>query len=110
MKKQQQLCVTDLNMYLILLLLLMAGSLMRSQKKLILHSILLLTAIVPSSHGSDDKKYVATGRRITDAREEQKRSRCFVRTLLIKDFKYGSSLSLLTEKIMTINGRKVSQF
>ena len=66
--------------------------------------------IVPSSHGSDDKKYVATGRRITDAREEQKRSRCFVRTLLIKDFKYGSSLSLLTEKIMTINGRKVSQF
>ena len=69
-----------------------------------------LTAIVPSSHGSDDKKYVATGRRITDAREEQKRSRCFVRTLLIKDFKYGSSLSLLTEKIMTINGRKVSQF
>ena len=56
-----------------------------------------LTAIVLSSHGSDDKKYVATGRRITDAREEQKRSRCFVRTLLIKDFKYGSSLSVLTE-------------
>ena len=57
-----------------------------------------LTAIVPASHRSDEKKYVATGRRITDAREEQKRSRCFVRTLLIKDFKYGSSLSIFVRK------------
>ena len=62
---------------------------------------------MPASHRSDEKKYVATGRRITDAREEQKRSRCFVRTLLIKDFKYGSSLSLLTEKI--IRRRTVKQ-
>ena len=58
-----------------------------------------LTAFVPSSHGSDDKKYVATGRRITDALKEEKRSRCFVRTLLIKDFKYGSLLSIFVLKI-----------
>ena len=56
------------------------------------------------------KKYGALRSRITDAREEPKRSRCFVRTLLIKDFKYGSSLSVLTEKIIRRNGRKVSQF
>ena len=55
---------------------------------------------MPSSHGSDDKKYVATGRRITDAREEQKRSRYEQNSLLIKDFKYGPSLSILTEKII----------
>ena len=42
----------------------------------------ILTALVLSSHGSDDKEYVATGRQITEAREERKRSRCFVRTLL----------------------------
>ena len=54
----------------------------------------LLTAIVLSSHGSDDKKYVATGRRITDALKERKRSRCFVRTLLIKDLSMGPHLVL----------------
>ena len=59
---------------------------------------MLLTAFVLSSHGSDDKKYVATGRRITDALKEEKRSRCFERTLLIKDFKYGSSLSIFVRK------------
>ena len=32
------------------------------------------------------------------ATKEQKRSRCFVRTLLIKDFKYGSSLSIFVQK------------
>ena len=56
---------------------------------------------MPASHRSDEKKYVAIGRRITDAREEQKRSRCFERNLLTKHFKYGSSLSLLTEKIIS---------
>ena len=70
----------------------------------------MLTALVPSSHRRDEKKYVATGRRITDTLKEQKRLRCFERTLLIKDFKYGSSLSVLTEKIIRRNGRKVSQF
>ena len=35
-----------------------------------------LTALVRSSHGSDDKKYVATGRQITDALKERKRSEC----------------------------------
>ena len=58
----------------------------------------LLTAIVLSSHGSDDKKYVATGRRITDALKERKRSRYEQSTLLIKDFKYGPSLSIFVLK------------
>jgi PBP1b-binding outer membrane lipoprotein LpoB len=58
----------------------------------------ILTALVPSSHRRDEKKYVAPGRRITDAREEQKRSRYKQRTLLIKDFKYGSSLSIFIGK------------
>ena len=33
--------------------------------------------------------------------KERKRSRCFERTLLTKHFKYGSSFSLLTEKIIS---------
>ena len=57
-----------------------------------------LTALVPSSHRRDEKKYVATGRRITDTLKEQKRSRCKQSTLLIKDFKYGSSLSIFVLK------------
>ena len=58
----------------------------------------LLTALVLSSHGSDDKKYVATGRRITDALKEEKRSGYEQSTLRIKDFKYGSSLSIFVRK------------
>ena len=50
------------------------------------------------SHWSDKKLYVATGRQITDARREQKRSRYKQSSLLIKDFKYGPSLSILPEK------------
>ena len=64
---------------------------------------------MPSSHGSDDKKYVATGRRITDALKEEKRSRYFVRTLLIKDFKYGSSLSILVGKNKEAQRSNISQ-
>ena len=59
-----------------------------------------LTALVPTALWRAVKKNGSTWRQITDACEEQKRLRCFVRTLLIKDFKYGSSLSLLTEKII----------
>ena len=73
--------------------------------------LIISTAMVLSSHRSDGgKKYVVTPRRVQYRLKEQKCSRCFVRTLIIKDFKYGSSLSLLTEKIMTRNGRKVSLF
>ena len=39
-------------------------------------------------------------RRITDSQEEQKRSQYKQSSLLIKDFKYGPSLSILTEKII----------
>ena len=44
------------------------------------------------------KKNASTWRRITDAREEQKRSRCKQSTLRIKDFKYGPSLSIFIRK------------
>ena len=56
------------------------------------------------------KKNGALRQRVACRLKERKRSRCFVRTLLIKDFKYGPSLSLLTEIIIRRNGRKVSQF
>ena len=56
------------------------------------------------------KKNASTGGARRERLKERKRSRCFVGTLLIKDFKYGSSLSVLTEKIIRRNGRKVSQF
>ena len=76
----------------------------------IVKSVPSLTAIVLSSHGSDDKKHVAPGRRITDALKEEKRSRCFVRTLLIKNFKYGSSLSIFVQKNNEAQRSQVSQF
>ena len=69
-----------------------------------------MTALVPASHRSDEKKYVAIGRRITDAREEQKRSRNKQRTLLIEDFKYGSSLSIFIQKNKETQRPQVGQF
>jgi hypothetical protein len=73
------------------------------------HKLYTLTAFVLSSHESDDKKYVAPGRRITDGLKEEKRSRYFIRTLLIKDFKYGSSLSILVGKNKEAQRSQVSQ-
>ena len=67
-------------------------------KKARVYDYTIKTALVLSSHRSDATKYVASGRRITDALKEEKRSRCFVRTLRIKDFKYGSSLSIFVRK------------
>ena len=55
---------------------------------------------MPTALWSTVKKYGATPRRVAYQLKEQKSSRCFVCTLLIKDFKYGSSLSLLTETII----------
>ena len=69
-----------------------------------------LTALVPTPLWRGGKKNAPTQGRIAYRLKERKRSRCFVRTLLIKDFKYGPSLSLLTEIIIRRNGRKVSQF
>ena len=57
-----------------------------------------LTAIVPTVLWGAVKKYGALRGRVAYRLREQKRSRCFVRTLLIKDFKYGSSLSILVGK------------
>ena len=67
-----------------------------------------LTALVPTALWRAVKKNGSTWRQITDACEEQKRLRCFVRTLLIKDFKYSMDpvLVFLYEKIMRRNGRK----
>ena len=47
---------------------------------------------------------------MTDAHKEQKRLQYKQSTLQIKDFKYGSSLSIFVGKIMARNGRKVSLF
>ena len=59
-----------------------------------------LTAIVPTALWRAAKKNGSTRSRITDAREEQKRSRYEQSPLLIKDFKYGPLLSILTEKVI----------
>ena len=72
--------------------------------------ISLLTAMVLTALWRAAKKNGSARSRITVAREEQKRSRCFERTLLIKDFKYRSSLSIFVRKNKRRNGRKVSQF
>ena len=57
-----------------------------------------LTALVPSAPGSDDKKYVGTARRVACRLIEEKRSRYKQSTLRIKNFKYGSSLSIFVQK------------
>ena len=62
--------------------------------------LLALTAFVPAALWSAGKKYAAAWSQITDAREEQKRSRYEQSPLLIKDFKYGPLLSILTEKVI----------
>ena len=53
-----------------------------------------LTAMVPTALWSAVKKNGALRSRITDALKERKRSRCFVRTLLIKDLSMGPHLVL----------------
>ena len=59
---------------------------------------------------SAGKKYVAAWSRITDAHEEQKRSRYKQSTLLIKNFKYGSSLSIFIQKNKEAQRPQVGQF
>ena len=72
--------------------------------------ISLLTAMVLTALWRAAKKNGSARSRITVAREEQKRSRCFERTLLIKDFKYGSSLSVFVQKNNKAQQLQVSQF
>ena len=69
-----------------------------------------LTAFVPTPLWRGGKKNAPTRGRIAYRLKEQKRSRCFVRTLLIKDFKYGSSLSILVQKNNKVQRSQVSQF
>ena len=66
--------------------------------------------MVPTALWRAAKKNGSTESRITDAREERKRSRYEQRTLLIEDFKYGTSLSILVRKNNGRNGRKVREF
>ena len=69
-----------------------------------------LTAMVQTVLWGTVKKYGALQSQIKVAREEQKRSQCFERTLLIKDFKYGSSLSVFVRKNNKAQRSQVSQF
>ena len=69
-----------------------------------------LTAFVPTPLWRGGKKNASTWRRVQQRLKEEKRSRCFERTLLIKDFRYMSSLSIFVRKNKRRNGRKVSQF
>ena len=52
-------------------------------------TVFLQTALLRAT-----KKNGSARSRITVAPKEWKHSRCFVRTLLMKDFKYGPSLSI----------------
>ena len=58
----------------------------------------LLTAFVLTALWRAVKKNASTESRVAQRLKEEKRSRCFVRTLLIKNFKYGSSLSIFVQK------------
>ena len=62
-----------------------------------LSTLFCLTAIVPTALWGAVKKNGALRQHVACRLIEEKRSRCFVCTLLIKAFKYGSSLSVLTE-------------
>ena len=70
----------------------------------------LLTALVPTVLWGTVKKYGALRGRIAYRLKEQKRSRYEQSTLLIKDFKYGSSLSVLVGKNKEAQRSQVGQF
>ena len=72
--------------------------------------IISITALVPSSHGSDNKRYVVTPRRVAYRLKEQKRSQFKQSTQLIKDFKYGPSLSIFNEKKNEVKRSNNGQF
>ena len=74
------------------------------------YNVVPLTAIVLTALWRAAKKNGSARSQITDALKEKKRSRCFVRTLLIKNFKYGSSLSTFVQKNSEAQRSQVSQF
>ena len=84
-----------------------AGNYLGLDKSTTTDPLRVLTAFVLTALWRAVEKNGSTRRRVAYQLKERKRSRCFVRTLLIKDFKYGSSLSLLTVKI--IRRRTVKQ-
>ena len=55
---------------------------------------------MPAALWSASKRYGAAWNQITDARKEQKRSQYEQSTLIIKDFKYGPSLSIFVRKLI----------
>jgi len=61
-------------------------------------SLDVLTALVPSSHGSNDKKYVVTPRRVACRLSEEKRSGLKQNTLLIEGITYGPHFVSLSKK------------
>ena len=69
-----------------------------------------LTAFVLTVLWGTVKKYGALRGRVAYRLKEQKRSRCFERTLLIKNFKYGSSLSIFVQKNKEAQRSQVSHF
>ena len=70
----------------------------------------LLTAFVLTVMWGTVKKYGALRGHVAYRLKEQKRSRCFERTLLIKNFKYGSSLSIFVQKNKEAQRSQVSHF
>ena len=69
-----------------------------------------LTALVLAALWRAGKKYGAARSRIAYRLIDQKRSRYEQSTLLIKDFKYGSSLSVLVGKNKEAQRSQVGQF
>ena len=69
-----------------------------------------LTVFVPTALWRAVKKNGSARSRIAQRRKEEKRSRCFERTLLIKDFKYGPSFSILVQKNNEAQRSNISQF
>ena len=71
---------------------------------------MVLTALVLSSHGSDDKKYVVTPRRVACRLKEEKRSVLKQNTLLIEGIMYGPSLCLFVKELELTVCNQVGQF
>ena len=69
-----------------------------------------LTALVPTVLWGTVKKYGALRSRVAYQLKEQKRSRYEQSTLLIKSFKYESSLSIFIQKNKEAQQPQVGQF
>ena len=69
-----------------------------------------LTAFVLTVLWRAVKKNASTESRVAYRLKEQKRSWCFEHTLLIKNFKYGSSFSLFICKYSETQRSQISQF